>query len=226
MKQREAQEGMMSSNQCEWIFDPFPYGVIVSDCQGQILQINTAALKLFEVPSASLCRGRPYQQFLHHYEMDDEQQDPLHSNPGSRTSYTEERSASGAQEKITLLQLPSEQKRYVTICSSAQYDAQKHVAETIHVFRDITHRYQKALRLLCVHRAVLKLTEAIGRISEQMDLPFPQETFLLSPPVLAVEQQLVDVVLQVLDCRHVAIWAVGPPAGQIVFRRRKRFHRG
>ena len=85
------------------------------------------------------------------------------------------------------------------------------------MFRDITHRYQKALHLQRVHRAELKLTETIGRISEQMDLAFPQETFLLSPPVLAVEQQLVDVVRHVLDCRHAAIWAFGPPAGQVYF---------
>ncbi|HEX6479891.1 MAG TPA: PAS domain-containing protein [Ktedonobacteraceae bacterium] len=212
----------MSTNQCECIFDPFPYGVIVSDRQGKILQINIAALKLFEVPSASLCWGRPYHQFLHHYEMDDEQHQAISLEPWLK-NLIEERSESSAQETITLLQLPSGQKSYVTICSSPMYDAQKHVAETVHVFRDITDRYQKALRLLRVHRTVLKLTEAVGRISEQMDLTFPPETFILSPPVLAIEQQLVEVVAQVLDCRHIAIWAVGPPAGQLYFAARSGF---
>src|ERR1700731_728789 len=129
MKQQEAQEGMMSSNQFERIFDVFPDGVIVSDRQGKIVQINTAALKLFTVASETLCRGTPYQQFLHQFEMDDAQQHALSLEPWLMHLISTEEGASSPQEKIKLLQLPSEQKRYITIRSSPLYDAQKHVAE-------------------------------------------------------------------------------------------------
>src|SRR5258708_34041617 len=81
MKQKEAREGIMSSSQLEYIFNTLPDGVIACDREGKILRINAAALKLFEVASESLCRGPPYHQFLHHYELGDEQQRALSLEP-------------------------------------------------------------------------------------------------------------------------------------------------
>ena len=49
-----------------------------------------------------------------------------------------------------------------------------------------------------------KLTAAIGRTYEQIELLFRQDTFLLSPAARVIEQQLVEVVCQVLDGRLVA----------------------
>ena len=101
MKQHEAQEGIMSSNLFECIFDTLPDGIIVSDRQGKIVQINAAALKLFAVASEALCRGRPYHQFLHQYEMDDEQQDASFARTlAHEPHHTEEGAASSPQEKI------------------------------------------------------------------------------------------------------------------------------
>jgi PAS domain-containing protein len=70
----------MPSQQLEDFLDLLSDGVIVCDREGKILRANAAALRLFEVPSEALCRGRDYQEFLGRYEGCDE---PAHSSPGS-----------------------------------------------------------------------------------------------------------------------------------------------
>src|SRR5260221_11304447 len=119
------------------------------------------------------------------------------------------------QEGILVLQVPSGRKIYVNIRYLPVPDAQKHGVATVYVFHDITHRYQKALHLQRVHRAVSCLKEAIAHIPEHLDLASPEGLFLLSPPVLFVAQQLVDVIAQVLDCQHVSLVALGPRAGHL-----------
>jgi signal transduction histidine kinase len=220
IQQQAAPEETISSNQLRCLFETSD-GVIVSDPKEQIIRINAAALKLFEVSRASLRQGTLYHQFLHQYEMDDEQQQAVALEPWLLSLITEGGVASNLPEQIKLLRFPSEKKSYVTLRSLQLHDAQKHVAGTVHVFHDITRKYQKALHLQRVQRAGLTLMEAIGHISKQMDLAFLVETleesFLLLPPALAVGQQLVDVVRHVLDCCHVTLWAIGPPAGQVYF---------
>jgi signal transduction histidine kinase len=80
---------------------------------------------------------------------------------------------------------------------------------------DITHRYQKVRHLQRVHQAVSSLKEAIAHIPEHLDFTSPEGPFLLSPPVIFVAQQLVDVIGQVLDCQDVRLLAFGPPAGHL-----------
>jgi PAS domain-containing protein len=48
MKANEAHQRIMLSQQLESSFESFPDGVIACDGEGQILQINAAARKLFE----------------------------------------------------------------------------------------------------------------------------------------------------------------------------------
>src|SRR5258708_12348355 len=68
------QEEIMPSYQLEDNFDLLPDGVMVCDREGKIRRANTAALRLFEVPSEALCQGRDYQEFLRPYEMNNEPQ--------------------------------------------------------------------------------------------------------------------------------------------------------
>ena len=216
MEQQETREGIMSPDPFfESIYEALPHGVIACDRAGNIVCINAAALKLFEVTSEPLWRGTSYQQFLQQYEMGDEQQRALSLESWLMSLLIDDEAASATQEAIIVLQVPSGQKVYVTIRCSPVLDAQQHAVGTVSVFRDITHRYQKALHLQRVHQAVLSLREAIAHIPEHSELAFPEGSFLLSPPVLFVAQQLVDVIGQVLDCQHVSLLAFRPPAGYL-----------
>ena len=171
----------MPSNQLECIFDALPDSVIVCDCEGKILRLNAAALKLFEVASEAHCRGTLYQQFLHHYQMDEEQQRALSLDPWLKSLVIGEEAACNPQEKTIVLQGPSGRKVYVNICCLPMLDTQKHAAGTVHVFYDITLRYQKARHVQRVYQAVLTLKEAISYIPEHLDLASPEVPYLLSP---------------------------------------------
>jgi signal transduction histidine kinase len=205
----------MPSNQLECIFDTLPDGVIVCNREGKILRINAAALKLFEVASESLWRGTSFHQFLQHYKMGDEQQRAISLEPWLLSLVMDGEAACRPQEETLVLQVPSGRKVYVNMCRLPMLEAQKHAVETIYVFHDITHQYQKALHLQRVHQAVSTLTAAIAHIPEHRDLALPEEIFLLSPPVLSVAQQLVDVIGHVLDCQHVSLLALGSPANHL-----------
>jgi len=205
----------MLSNQLECIFDALPDSVIACDREGKILRINAAALKLFEVASEPLCRGTLYQQFLHHYEMGEEQQRALSLDPWLMSLVIGGEAASDPQEETIVLEVPSGRKVYVNICCLPMLDMQKHAAGTVYVFYDITLRYQKARHVQRVYQAVLALKEAISYIPEHLDLASPEAPYLLSPAELFVARQLVNVIGQVLDCTSVSLLAFRPPAGQV-----------
>ncbi len=207
----------MPSNQLEYNFDPLPDGVMVCDREGKILQANAAALQLFEVPSEALCRGRDYQEFLERYESSDEPQRASALEPWLMRLLVDEDTACSLQHETRVLQLPSGRTVYVTLCAFPLLDAQQQPLGSVSVFHDITHRYQKALHLQRVHQAVSILREAIAHLPEQLDFASPEGIFLLSPPVLFVAQQLVDVIRQVLDCQHVNICALEPASGRVYY---------
>ncbi len=215
VKPKEAQEKIMLSNQIECIFDTLPDGVIVCNREGKILRTNVVALKLFEVASESLWQGTSFHQFLQHHKMGDEQQRVISLEPWLLSLIMDGEVACRPQEETLVLQVPSGREVYVNMCRLPVLEAQKQAVETIYVFHDITHRYQKALHLQHVHQAVSTLTQAIAHIPEHMDLALPEEIFLLSPPVLFVAQQLVEVIGQVLDCQHVSLLALGSPANHM-----------
>jgi len=205
----------MPSNQLECIFDTVADSIIACDGEGKISRINAAALKLFEVASELLCRGTLYQQFLHHYQMGDEQQRALSLEPWLMSLLTDGEATSSLQEETIVLQVPSGRKVYVNMCSLPVLDEQKHAVGMVYVLHDITHRYQKVCHLQRVHQAVSSLKEAIAHIPEHLDFTSPEGPFLLSPLVIFVAQQLVDVIGQVLDCQDVRLLAFGPPAGHL-----------
>src|SRR5258708_6341713 len=215
MKQKEAQEGIMPSSQLESIFNTLPVGVIACDHEGRILRINAAALKLFEVASEPLLRGTSYHQFLHQYEMGDEQQRAPSLEPWLMSLVLDGEATTWLQEGTLVLQVPSGRKIYVNIRCLPVLDAQKHGVATVYVFHEITHRYQKALHLQRVHQALSSLKEAITHIPEHRDIASAEGLFVLSPPVLFVAQQLVDAIGQVLDCQQVSLVALGPRTGHL-----------
>ena len=205
----------MPSSQLESIFNTLPVGVIACDHEGRILRINAAALKLFEVASEPLLRGTSYHQFLHQYEMGDEQQRAPSLEPWLMSLVLDGEATTWLQEGTLVLQVPSGRKIYVNIRCLPVLDAQKHGVATVYVFHEITHRYQKALHLQRVHQALSSLKEAITHIPEHLDIASPEGLFLLSPPVLFVAQQLVDAIGQVLDCQQVSLVALGPRTGHL-----------
>src|SRR5258708_8343492 len=216
MKAKEVQERITPSNQLECIFESLPDSVIACDGEGKILRADAAALKLFEVPSEALCQGRDYQEFLHRYTMGDEPQRAIALEPWLMHLVVDDEAASSLQKETMVLNLPTGREAYVTRCGLPLLDAHKQAVGTIYVFHEITHRYQKALHLQRVHQAVCSLREAIARIPERIDLASPEGIFLLSPPVLFVAQQLVDVIGPALDCQHVDLAALGP-AGRLYY---------
>ena len=205
----------MSSNQVAYNFDPLPDGILVCDGAGKILRANTAALQFFEVPAFALCRGRDYQEFLHCYERSNEPQRASALEPWLMHLLVDEDTVCSLQHEIRVLQLPSGRTVSVTLCAFPLLDAQQHPVGTISVFHDITHRYQKTLHLQRVHQAVSTLREAIAHIPEHLDIASPPGIFLLSPPVLFVAQQLVDLIGQVLDCQDVSLLAFAPGTGRL-----------
>jgi signal transduction histidine kinase len=112
------------------------------------------------------------------------------------------------------LHLSSGHKVSINFWRSPLFDSKKHAIGTISVFHVITPRSQKALHLQRVHEAVLTLTNAIPHMPEHIDLTSPEETPLLSPPVIFVAKQLVNVIRQVLDSRRVSLLACGPTGHQ------------
>ncbi|HEX6479637.1 MAG TPA: ATP-binding protein [Ktedonobacteraceae bacterium] len=205
----------MLSQQREYIFDLLPDGIMVCDREGKILQANTAALQLFEVPSKALCRGRDYQEFLGRYQRSDEPQPVSALEPWLMYPLEDEDATCSLQHETRVFQLPSGRTVYVTLCAFPLRDAQQQPLGTVSVFHNITHRYQKALHLQRVHQAVSALRDAITHIPEPLAVAFPAGICLLSPPVLFVDQQLVDVIRQVLDCRFVGLFAFAPGTGRV-----------
>jgi signal transduction histidine kinase len=216
VQQRAVQETILPANQLEGIFETLAESIIACDREGKILHINAAALALFEVASATLCRGTGFQQFLQSYQRGDEQPPALALEPWLLSLFSDGEETTCQQESIIVLQVPSGRKVYAKmLCFSVSFPApaaQQPTVATIYVFRDITRRYRKALQLQRVHQAVSRLQEAIAHLPEHLDFASPEGLFLLSPPALFVTRQLVDVISQVLVCQDVALWAFGPPA--------------
>lgn len=203
MNKKEAQE---NRGQLEDIFNALQDGVIACDLEGKILRINAAALKLFEVASESLYKGRSYHRFLHSYQMGN---GLISLEPWLMSLVLEGEASTWMQQEPIALQVRSGRKIYVNIRRSSIRDALEHEIATVYVFRDITTRYRKVLHIQRVHQAVSALQEAIASIPEHIDFTFPAGPFLLSPPVLLVAQQLVELIGHVLECEHVSLLAFG-----------------
>ncbi len=203
--------------QSEGIFESLREGVIACDRDGKIARMNTSALKLFEVPSEVLYRGTDYHQFLQQYGSGEEQQPHFFPEPWFMMLALDEEATSCFHDQTIMLRMPSGRKVTVNISCSPALDAYKHAVETVYVFHDITHRYQKVLHLQRVYEAVSALTEAIAAFPAQVDFDSasPEGIFLLSPPVVFVAQRLVEVIHHVLRGLRVLLLAFEPPSGSL-----------
>jgi signal transduction histidine kinase len=215
MKQKVVPGKIASTTLLESVFDTLTEGVIVCDREDKILRINAAALKLFEVASEAPYRGISYQQFLHTYEIDDEEQRAISLEPWLMSLIIDREVTTTEQEEITVLKVPSGRKIYASIRRLPVFDAQKHALATVYVFYDISRRYQQAFRLQSVQRAIMSLKEVIAHLPEPVDFAFPEETFLLSPPVIFVALQLVEVIHHVLNFQYVSLLAFEARAGHM-----------
>jgi signal transduction histidine kinase/PAS domain-containing protein len=211
------QKSKVPFKQAEAILEAFPESVIACDRDRKILWINAAARKLFEVPSQASCQGTGYQQFLEHYTHSDQQQQCVAREQWLMNLVLNKEVASSSPESPPILHLPSGREVAVTCWDVPVDDAHKHLLGTAYTFHDLTHCHQKALQIQRVHEAVLTLTAAIAQIPEQINLAWSEETLLLSPPVVFVAQQLVEVIHCVLDCRRVSLLASQPLAGSLYY---------
>lgn len=199
--------------QLEAIFASIPEGIVACDQDGKILQINATALQLFGAPSEAQWRGRDCQEFLERFSLCDEQQQlffrPWLSNTGNAAE-----GVSSSSEHTLILQVPGGRKSVVNLCVSPLLDNQKHITGRVLVFHELSQQDQQALHLQRVHEAVLSLTQAMTRLPEhfpeQDAAALPEGSLLLSPPVIFIAQQLVDVIRRVLNCHRVSLKALGP----------------
>lgn len=203
-KSYEKQNKTVQLRRLEDVFASLAEGIIVCDREGKILRINVAALKLFEVPSELQCRGRDFHEFLAPYYTRCNEQQTLPLKPSSTT--------------VLPLQFSSGQQIIVKLSCSSARDAQKQIWGTVYVFQELSPGEQQALRFQRAHEAILTLNEAIARLPEHFPEPMtdalPAGSLLLSPPVVFIAQQLVDVIRNILDCPRatlrVTLKAIGP----------------
>ncbi|EFH87795.1 putative PAS/PAC sensor protein [Ktedonobacter racemifer DSM 44963] len=204
-------------NRVEALWESFPDGLIACDRNQKIVRINTAACTLFEVTSEAQCQGRDYQQFLTHYIRSDEQSPFVASGQWLMNLVLAGRAGASTPEQTLLLDLPSGRKVSVTVRSFPVVDQERGSEEIIFVFQELTYYSQAVSRLQRVHESMLDLLTAIAQIPEQMDHLLPEETFLLSSPVIFVAQQVMDVLRPVLNCHWVSMLALGHRTGYLYF---------
>lgn len=207
----------MSPVQFEAVFSSFPDAVIVCDQMERILQLNAAALELFEVSPERLRRGMPCSQFFRRYTLYDEQQHPVSPQPWSLDLLASQAVAYGTRGRLLILGTPSGRKIFFNLSRSSLLDLYQKVIGTLFIFHEIEPRYLKALRIQHVYEAVQALKEAIAHIPENLPFPIPEETFLFSPLARFVAQQLVDVIRQVLGCWRVSLIASDPEASYLSY---------
>ena len=198
-------------------WESFPDSLIACDHNQKIVRINAAACKLFEVTSEAQCQGKDYQQFLKHYIHADEHSPCGSSGQWLMSLFLVGKAGTSSPEQTLLLHLPSGRKISVTVRSFPVVDQERNMEEIVFVFHELTYYYQEVSHLQRVHESMLDLLTAIAQIPEQMDYTLPEETFLLSPPVLFVAQQVVNVVRSVLNCHRVNMLALGHPTGHLYF---------
>ncbi|GHO46441.1 PAS domain-containing protein [Ktedonospora formicarum] len=204
-------------NHLEAIWESFPEGLIACDRHQRIVRINAAACRLFEVGSESQYQGRNYQQFLTSYIRSDEQPSCVSGEQWLLNLVLAGATGAGLQAQTLRLHLPSGRTILVTVRSFSVSDQERDVEETVSVFQELTHGLQDVSQLQRAHEAMLELIAAIEHIPEQVDLVLPEETFLLSPPVLFVAQQVANVIRSVLNCHRVNMLAFGHPTGHLYF---------
>lgn len=199
--------------QADAIWESSPDGLIACDRSQRITRMNGAACTLLEVGSQTRYQGRDFQQFLTSYIRSDEQP-PFVSREQEFTNLARA-SETGARSlaQALLLHLPSGRKVSVMVHSFPVGEHGRPAEETVLVF----HCWPGISHLQRIQEAVVNLLTAIAQMPEHVDRVLPEEVFLLSPPVLFVTQQVVDVIRSVLDCLRVNMLAFGHRTSHVYF---------
>jgi signal transduction histidine kinase len=213
-----AQQNQMSFQQLEAYVASFPDAILVWDRAGKIRFLNAAAQTLFEIQASDAWLGTSAQQFLQHYAWCDEQHRPFSFAPWLLDlTTTKEKPASFPDEQSLVLALPSRHRVLLELRCALVRDGQQQPIGVLAAFHPVAPRYQKALHIQQVHEALMTLKRAITQIPEQFQGEHAEDAFLLSPPVLFINQQLVDVIRQILACWCVSLVAFRPPTPHIAY---------
>ncbi|GCE05746.1 sensor histidine kinase [Dictyobacter aurantiacus] len=202
---------------CAWLqglFQPFTEGVIICDQAGKILQMNPAALTLFEVSAEAVYRGTDFQRFLHTFQRGDDPQAAGHQELWLSQLGIEPPVEPYAPEQTLLLHLPSGRQATVAFWHAPLLDDTEQVAGTMAVFRQVTSPYQQGLHLQQVHETIAALNMAIASLPAYGTRMLPERSLLLSPLVSSIARPLMDMIHQVLDGRRVMLTATGS-SGQL-----------
>lgn len=202
--------------QCEPFLEYFPESMIACDRESRIKLINAEARKVFEIASPEHWRDTRFEQFFQFYTICDEQQQPLIIQPWLQ-SLVEGLANIHAYECNIFFRTPSDKKYISILYCSALLNQQGSVIGIIALFHQMQGRYQKALHLQRVYEAIVSITAALEHMPDVANHPLPEESVLLSPPVLFVAQQVVEVIHNILECQRVGLLAFRLPTDFIYY---------
>lgn len=218
VEQPQAQhENTESADQLETVFASIPDGVIIYDLKGNILRMNPAALKLFELTSENLYREFSFREFVRRYQIRDENQRPISLAHWPISRVIRGEATSEPQEEIVMMHVPSGRSIYVTISCTPVLDPQHHQIGAVCVFHDITDHYQKELQIRQVNTNLLTLIQAIAHIPTLVDRWSPETTSFLPPTMSFIGQKLVKLIGQLLECKLAFLLSLGPPADHLYY---------
>ncbi|GCE08026.1 ATP-binding protein [Dictyobacter aurantiacus] len=207
--------------QCEPFLEFFPEGVIACDRDSKIQLINAEARKIFEIDSHEEWHNAEFERFFQFYTISDEQLRPMHIQPWLQSLFEEQPAAHSYSYPTygypIFFRTPSGTRYASILYCSALLDRRREVIGIIAVFHQIQSRYQKALHLQRVYEAIVSITEALEHMPDIASHPLPEESILLSPPVLFVAQQVAEVIHNILDCQRVALLAFRLPTDLIYY---------
>ncbi|HEX4202802.1 MAG TPA: PAS domain-containing sensor histidine kinase, partial [Ktedonobacteraceae bacterium] len=194
----------------EAAFEALTDGVLICDTTGKILYMNRAALQLFGVPASAAYKGKPYQCVLGHCTWYDENHQPLAPDQLPLAFVLRERTMPQVHERTLIMRSPAGREVSILCSVSPLFDAHKHLYGTICLFHDVTKQHQHAHQIYSSYQALSTLIQAIAHIPKIIDTPHEDNHLLLSKRTHTIEQHLVDLIRQVLDCDWVFLFSIGP----------------
>lgn len=188
------------------VFENMIGSVVVYDLNGKIVQVNTAAQRLFDMPAEDLI-GKDYHQLDACLNNCGKQHQPVLGEQSiiSHILHNELRMQSPPVEM--LLHLPSRHDVMVSVTNIPVYDQRGRVCGCASIVHDRSELQQSESRLLQSFTALLTLVETLATFPESSEIG---ETGSISP-ITSVGKSLAKVILDVLGCRYVDVFTVEPP---------------
>ncbi len=208
-EQRAQQEVIELGNLLNVVFDSIADAIIIYSLEGKVLKINTAAMKLLELPPGGPNLSLTYYQHVERYEILDEQHRPIpmEQQPVGRILYGN--TSTHTQERDIIIRMPSGNETQVNIIAAPFHDQQGNLAGSVCIFRDVTERRKKERRVLQALSALLMIVEALVQVSEHLSVPLNEE-MLVASAIGTIGEHLTNVISQVLDCRYALLATLDP----------------